>query len=68
MAKPPTPPGKSNTRQLADRLRSAKGRTIGSQRWLERQLNDPYVKEAKARGLRSRAAFKPPVALRRASV
>lgn len=29
-----------------------------SQRWLERQLNDPYVKAAKARGLRSRAAFK----------
>jgi 23S rRNA (uridine2552-2'-O)-methyltransferase len=43
---------------LADRLRTSKGRTIGSQRWLERQLNDPYVKEAKARGLRSRAAFK----------
>ncbi|MDP3417725.1 RlmE family RNA methyltransferase [Falsiroseomonas sp.] len=60
-----SPPGKSpagspagTTRQLADRLRTAKGRTIGSQRWLERQLNDPYVKEAKARGLRSRAAFK----------
>ncbi|MBU8537852.1 RlmE family RNA methyltransferase [Falsiroseomonas tokyonensis] len=62
MAKPPSgksPAGKpSNTRQLADRLRTAKGRTIGSQRWLERQLNDPFVKEAKARGLRSRAAFK----------
>ncbi|MGX9964929.1 RlmE family RNA methyltransferase [Roseomonas sp. F4] len=61
MAKPPSPPGKPGrgpVRQLADRLRSAKGRTIGSQRWLERQLNDPYVKEAKARGLRSRAAFK----------
>lgn len=59
MAKPPSPPGKpGQLRQLADRLRSSKGRTIGSQRWLERQLNDPYVKEAKARGLRSRAAFK----------
>ncbi|MBU8545657.1 MULTISPECIES: RlmE family RNA methyltransferase [Roseomonadaceae] len=59
MAKPPSPPGKpGQVRQLADRLRTSKGRTIGSQRWLERQLNDPYVKEAKARGLRSRAAFK----------
>jgi 23S rRNA (uridine2552-2'-O)-methyltransferase len=58
MAKTPSPPGATPKRQLADRLRSAKGRTIGSQRWLERQLNDPYVKEAKARGLRSRAAFK----------
>lgn len=33
-------------------------RTISSARWLERQLNDPYVKEAKAKGYRSRAAFK----------
>lgn len=45
-------------RALKTRLRTAEGRTIGSQRWLERQLNDPYVKEAKARGFRSRAAFK----------
>jgi 23S rRNA (uridine2552-2'-O)-methyltransferase len=58
MAKTPSPSGGTPKRQLADRLRSAKGRTVGSQRWLERQLNDPYVKEAKARGLRSRAAFK----------
>ncbi|MEO6580925.1 MAG: RlmE family RNA methyltransferase [Sphingomicrobium sp.] len=40
------------------RLRSAKGRTASSTRWLERQLNDPYVKRAKADGYRSRAAYK----------
>jgi 23S rRNA (uridine2552-2'-O)-methyltransferase len=40
------------------RLRTAKGRKIGSTRWLERQLNDPYVKRAKAEGFRSRAAYK----------
>ena len=40
------------------RLKTARGRTAGSQRWLERQLNDPYVKRAKAEGLRSRAAYK----------
>jgi 23S rRNA (uridine2552-2'-O)-methyltransferase len=53
MTKPP-----STGRQLAARLKTAKGRSSGSQRWLERQLNDPYVAAAKARGLRSRAAFK----------
>ena len=40
------------------RVRTAKGRKIGSTRWLERQLNDPYVKKAKAEGYRSRAAYK----------
>jgi 23S rRNA (uridine2552-2'-O)-methyltransferase len=45
-------------RGLATRLRTAEGRSAGSQRWLERQLNDPYVKAAKAAGYRSRAAFK----------
>ena len=40
------------------RLRTAKGRTTASQRWLERQINDPYVRAAKAAGWRSRAAFK----------
>lgn len=40
------------------RLRTAKGRKIGSTRWLQRQLNDPYVEEAKRLGYRSRAAFK----------
>ena len=39
-------------------VRTAKGRKIGSTLWLRRQLNDPYVAEAKKRGYRSRAAFK----------
>ncbi|MGQ0660421.1 RlmE family RNA methyltransferase [Sphingosinicella sp.] len=43
---------------LRTRVRTAKGRKIGSTRWLERQLNDPYVKKAKAEGYRSRAAYK----------
>ncbi|MGE0718615.1 MAG: RlmE family RNA methyltransferase [Alphaproteobacteria bacterium] len=45
------------TRDLAVRVRAA-GRSTSSQRWLTRQLNDPYVAEAKRLGLRSRAAFK----------
>ena len=45
-------------RQLKVRLRTAKQRTASSQRWLERQLNDPYVAAAKREGYRSRAAFK----------
>ena len=40
------------------RVRTTRGRKASSQRWLERQLNDPYVKQAKAEGYRSRAAFK----------
>src|SRR5207248_7369785 len=40
------------------RVKSAKGRDASSTRWLARQLNDPYVREAKAKGYRSRAAFK----------
>jgi 23S rRNA (uridine2552-2'-O)-methyltransferase len=40
------------------RLKTAKGRKISSTRWLERQLNDPYVKRAKAENYRSRAAYK----------
>nr|WP_232477417.1 RlmE family RNA methyltransferase [Roseomonas sp. KE0001] len=43
---------------MTTRLRTAKGRSTASQRWLERQLNDPYVRAAKAAGWRSRAAFK----------
>src|SRR4051794_20491134 len=49
------PPG---GRGLTVKLRTARGRTTASQKWLERQLNDPYVRAAKDRGLRSRAAFK----------
>jgi 23S rRNA (uridine2552-2'-O)-methyltransferase len=48
----------TNARELKVRVKSARGRTTSSARWLERQLNDPYVAEAKRRGLRSRAAFK----------
>ncbi len=49
----------SRARSDPDRkLRKAKGRTASSARWLERQLNDPYVKQAKADGYRSRAAYK----------
>ena len=40
------------------KVRTAKGRKISSTRWLERQLNDPYVRRAKAEGYRSRAAYK----------
>ncbi len=43
---------------LRQRVRTAKGRRVSSTRWLERQLNDPYVKRAKAEGYRGRAAFK----------
>ena len=39
-------------------MKSGKGRSLSSRRWLERQLNDPYVARAKHEGLRSRAAFK----------
>jgi 23S rRNA (uridine2552-2'-O)-methyltransferase len=39
-------------------VKTARGRTTQSTRWLERQLNDPYVKRAKAEGYRSRAAYK----------
>ncbi len=40
------------------RVKTSRGRTAQSTRWLERQLNDPYVKRAKAEGYRSRAAYK----------
>ena len=40
------------------RLRTAKGRKVSSTLWLERQLNDPYVKRARAENYRSRAAYK----------
>jgi 23S rRNA (uridine2552-2'-O)-methyltransferase len=50
--------GQGGSRKLAVRVRTAKGRNLASTRWLQRQLNDPYVEEAKRRGYRSRAAFK----------
>lgn len=45
-------------RDPGERLRTAKKRSTSSARWLTRQLNDPYVRQAKAAGYRSRAAFK----------
>lgn len=62
---PPThTPGKQkgkaqvSGREMAVRLRTANKRTTSQQKWLQRQLNDPYVARAKAEGWRSRAAFK----------
>ena len=59
MAKKPT----KNTsgrgqRDLTVKVKTARGRSLSSTRWLQRQLNDPYVKKAKAEGYRGRAAFK----------
>jgi 23S rRNA (uridine2552-2'-O)-methyltransferase len=45
-------------RELRVRVKTAKGRKLSSTRWLERQLNDPYVQQAKKDGYRGRAAFK----------
>src|SRR6476620_8563246 len=42
---------------IVRRLKTAKGRKNSSTRWLERQLNDPYVRRAKAENYRSRAAY-----------
>jgi 23S rRNA (uridine2552-2'-O)-methyltransferase len=50
-------PGGGN-RQLHVRLKTARRHTASSQRWLQRQLNDPYVAAAKREGFRSRAAYK----------
>jgi 23S rRNA (uridine2552-2'-O)-methyltransferase len=50
--------GRQSDRDLKVRVKTAKGRKIGSTLWLQRQLNDPYVARAKAEGLRSRAAYK----------
>lgn len=65
MARPPERRGKAGSadrgggrRDLKVRIKASKGRTASSRRWLERQLNDPYVAEARRRGYRSRAAFK----------
>ncbi len=49
---------KIEIRDTHEKVRTAKKRTEQSARWLERQLNDPYVKRARAEGWRSRAAFK----------
>ncbi len=57
MVRPPTG-GTDAGRVVAKRLKTAKERTPSSQAWLERQINDPFVTEARAKGYRSRAAFK----------
>jgi 23S rRNA (uridine2552-2'-O)-methyltransferase len=57
-----TPSGKNTSgrgqRDLKVKVKTARGRKLSSTRWLERQLNDPYVKRANAEGYRGRAAFK----------
>ncbi len=45
-------------KETSKRVKTARGRTASSTRWLSRQLNDPYVRQAKAEGYRSRAAYK----------
>ena len=57
MVRPPSR-GEAAGRGMGARLKTAEHRTLSSQQWLERQLNDPFVKAAKAQGYRSRAAFK----------
>ncbi|MCB1360245.1 MAG: RlmE family RNA methyltransferase [Rhodobacter sp.] len=56
------PPGKNTSgrgqRDLKVKVKTAKGRKLSSTRWLERQLNDPYVARARREGFRGRAAFK----------
>ncbi|MCE2927437.1 MAG: RlmE family RNA methyltransferase [Rickettsiales bacterium] len=49
---------KGGARHLKTRLKTAKGRKTSSTLWLQRQLNDPYVHQAKKDGYRSRAAYK----------
>lgn len=49
---------KFNARPLKSHLKKVKGRRASSVRWLQRQINDPYVSEAQRLGYRGRAAFK----------
>ncbi|MGB0498580.1 MAG: RlmE family RNA methyltransferase [Rubricella sp.] len=59
MARKPTKGPSGRGRQdLRVKVKTAKGRKLSSTRWLERQLNDPYVQAAKRDGLRGRAAYK----------
>jgi len=46
------------TRMLTKKVKTARGRKLSSKLWIERQINDPYVREAQIKGYRSRAAFK----------
>lgn len=58
MAKGPKQSSGRGQRDLKVRVKSARGRKTSSTRWLQRQLNDPYVRQAKADGYRGRAAYK----------
>jgi 23S rRNA (uridine2552-2'-O)-methyltransferase len=61
MPKPPNKTGNKSdgsARALKVRVRTARKRSVSSTRWLQRQLNDPYVVAAKREGYRSRAAYK----------
>ena len=61
MSKSPTKTGSgrgSGSRMMFEAVKTAKKRKPSSTRWLQRQLNDPYVHEARKLGYRSRAAFK----------
>lgn len=51
-------PGRRTTRDASVRVKKTKQRTTSSARWLQRQLNDPYVHEAQRLGYRARSAFK----------
>jgi 23S rRNA (uridine2552-2'-O)-methyltransferase len=53
-----SPSNSSGNRELKKRVKTSRGRKPSSTRWLERQLNDPYVSSAKRDGYRSRAAYK----------
>ncbi|PWB81665.1 MAG: rRNA methyltransferase [Methylocystaceae bacterium] len=50
--------GREGGRSLKTRVKTARKRSLSSTLWLERQLNDPYVAQAKREGYRSRAAYK----------
>ena len=58
MAKIPTNNSGRGQRELRIKVKTARGRKLSSTLWLERQLNDPYVKRAQVEGYRGRAAFK----------
>ena len=58
MAKIPTNNSGRGQRELRVKVKTARGRKLSSTLWLERQLNDPYVKRAQVEGYRGRAAFK----------
>ena len=50
--------GRSDSRGMTVKVKKKRGLKLSSRRWLERQLNGPYVRRAKADGYRSRAAYK----------